>query len=282
MLTISTDGIFDSPLYVAAGYAFLFVLFGNFFVMMGGGQLFFDVAAVVTGRMIGGPAKACVVSSGLYGSISGSPVADVATTGPVSIPIMVRLGLPAANAAAIETAASCGGSMLPPVMGAVAFMMADFTGIPYARIALYALMPALIYYAGIMILVHFEARTLGIGRLPAERDRRLSRAFAANWPSLIPIGVLMWLLMARLFAVLHRGGLDAVGAGRELAEAGRRHRAAALRRRLRGDLQVDGAAGRLGGGGRADHGLHRADRAVGQVHAAAVPAFGRATCGRRC
>ena len=196
MLTISTDGIFDSPLFVAAGYAFLFVLFGNFFVMMGGGQLFFDVAAVVTGRMIGGPAKACVVSSGLYGSISGSPVADVATTGPVSIPIMVRLGLPATNAAAIETAASCGGSMLPPVMGAVAFMMADFTGIAYAKIALYALVPALIYYAGIMILVHFEARTLGIGRLPAEHIVGLSRAFAVNWPSVLPIAALMWLLMA--------------------------------------------------------------------------------------
>jgi TRAP transporter 4TM/12TM fusion protein len=192
--SISVDGIFDTPLYVAAGYAFLFVLFGNFYVMMGGGQLFFDVAAVITGRMIGGPAKACVVSSGLYGSISGSPVADVATTGPVSIPIMVRLGLPPANAAAIETAASCGGSMLPPVMGAVAFIMADFTGLPYAKIALYALVPALIYYAGIMILVHFEARTLGIGRLPAENIVGLRRALAVNWPSLIPIAVLIWLL----------------------------------------------------------------------------------------
>ena len=184
MLTISTDGIFDSPLFVAAGYAFLFVLFGNFFVMMGGGQLFFDVAAVATGRMIGGPAKACVVSSGLYGSISGSPVADVATTGPVSIPIMVRLGIPAANAAAIETAASCGGSMLPPVMGAVAFMMADFTGITYAKIALYATVPALIYYLGIMVFVHFEARTLDIGRMPEDQIVGLSRAFKTNWPSL--------------------------------------------------------------------------------------------------
>ncbi len=195
MLTISTDGIFDSPLYIAAGYAFLFVLFGNFFVMMGGGQLFFDIAAAMTGRMVGGPAKACVVSSGLYGSISGSPVADVATTGPVSIPIMKRMGIPAAHAAAIETASSCGGSMLPPVMGAVAFMMADFTGLPYARIALYAALPALIYYLGIMILVHFEARTLGIGRLPPADIVGLRAALATNWPSLIPIGVLMWLLM---------------------------------------------------------------------------------------
>ena len=103
---------------VAASYAFLFVLFGNFFVLAGGGQLFFDLAAAVTGRMIGGPAKACVISSGLYGSISGSPVADVATTGPVSIPIMRRIGMPAERAGAIEAAASTGGSILPPVMGA--------------------------------------------------------------------------------------------------------------------------------------------------------------------
>ena len=196
MLTISTDGIFDTPLFVAASYAFLFVLFGNFYVMMGGGQLFFDVAAAFTGRMVGGPAKACVISSGLYGSISGSPVADVATTGPVSIPIMKRLGIPASNAAAIETAASCGGSMLPPVMGAVAFMMADFTGIPYSRIALYALVPALIYYFGIMVLVHFEARTLRLRNLPEEDIVGIRSAFATNWPSLLPIGVLMWLLMA--------------------------------------------------------------------------------------
>ena len=123
MQVIGVDGIFGSPLYVAASYAFLFVLFGNFYVMSGGGKLFFDLAAAVTGRMKGGPAKACVFSSGLYGSISGSPVADVATTGPISIPIMKRIGMSAERAGAIEAASSTGGSMLPPVMGAVAFIM---------------------------------------------------------------------------------------------------------------------------------------------------------------
>ncbi len=195
MQTIGTDGVFGSPLYVAASYAFLFVLFGNFYVISGGGQLFFDLAAALTGRMVGGPAKACVLSSGLYGSISGSPVADVATTGPVSIPIMKRIGIPAERAGAIEAAASTGGSMLPPVMGAVAFIMSDFTGIPYFKICLYAALPALGYYLGIFLLVHFDAVRHNLPRLPEEEIVGLKRALVRNWPSLVPIVALIWLLM---------------------------------------------------------------------------------------
>ncbi|MDB5569487.1 MAG: hypothetical protein JWN93_670 [Hyphomicrobiales bacterium] len=195
MQVIGTDGVFGSPLYVAASYAFLFVLFGNFYVISGGGQLFFDLAAALTGRMVGGPAKACVLSSGLYGSISGSPVADVATTGPVSIPIMKRIGIPAEKAGAIEAAASTGGSMLPPVMGAVAFIMADFTGIPYFKICLYAALPALGYYLGIFLLVHFDAVRHDLPRLPEEEIVGLPRALARNWPSVVPIVALIWLLV---------------------------------------------------------------------------------------
>jgi TRAP transporter 4TM/12TM fusion protein len=195
MQTIGTDGIFGSPLYVAASYAFLFILFGNFYVLSGGGQLFFDLAAAITGRMVGGPAKACVVSSGLYGSISGSPVADVATTGPVSIPIMKRLGMSAERAGAIEAAASTGGSMLPPVMGAVAFIMANFTGITYNNICLYAAAPALIYYLGIFTLVHFEAVRLDMGCVPESEIVGLRRALTNNWPSIVPIVVLIVLLV---------------------------------------------------------------------------------------
>lgn len=194
MQTIGTDGIFGSPLYVAASYAFMFVLFGNFYVVAGGGKLFFDIAAALTGRLVGGPAKACVVSSGLYGSISGSPVADVATTGPISIPIMRRIGIPAERAGAIEAAASTGGSMLPPVMGAVAFLMSNFTGIPYHLIALYAYLPALGYYLGVFSLVHFESVRLDLGRVPEEQIVGLKRALAANWTNLVPIAVLIWLL----------------------------------------------------------------------------------------
>lgn len=194
MQVIGTDGIFGSPLYVAASYAFLFILFGNFFVLSGGGQLFFDLGAAITGRMVGGPAKACVLSSGLYGSISGSPVADVATTGPVSIPIMKRLGLSPERAAAIEATSSTGGSMLPPVMGAVAFIMADFTGISYAEICIYATLPALGYYFGIYLLVHFEAVRLNLPRLAEDQIVGVVSALMRNWTSIIPIAVMIWLL----------------------------------------------------------------------------------------
>lgn len=196
MQTVGTDGIFGSPLYVAASYAFMFVLFGNFYVTAGGGKLFFDVAAALTGRMIGGPAKACVVSSGLYGSISGSPVADVATTGPISIPIMKRIGIPAERAGAIEAAASSGGAMLPPVMGAVAFLMSNFTGIPYHLVAFYACLPALGYYLGVFTMVHLEAVRLDLGRVPEHEIIGLRRAIAGNWTSLVPIAVLIWLLLS--------------------------------------------------------------------------------------
>ena len=195
MQVIGTDGVFGTPLYVAASYAFLFVMFGNFYVASGGGQLFFDVAAALTGRYVGGPAKACVVSSGLYGSISGSPVADVATTGPVSIPIMKRIGMPAERAGAIEAAASTGGSMLPPVMGAVAFIMANFTGIPYANICEYAVLPALGYYLGVFVLVHFEAVRLDLARVPEDQIVGLKLALQRNWPSIVPVVVLIWLLV---------------------------------------------------------------------------------------
>lgn len=196
MQTIGTDGIFGDPVYVAAKYAFLFVLFGNLFVVSGGSQLFFDLAAAVTGRSIGGPAKACIVSSALYGTVSGSPVADVATTGPVTIPIMKRIGMSAEQAGAIEAASSIGGAMLPPVMGAVAFLMADFTGTPYYLIAWYALLPSLGYYLAVFVLVHFEATRLGLGRVPEEDIVGLELALARNWPSLLPIAVLIWLLVA--------------------------------------------------------------------------------------
>jgi TRAP transporter 4TM/12TM fusion protein len=196
MQTIGTDGIFGDPVYVAAKYAFLFVLFGNLYVLSGGAQLFFDVAAALTGRSIGGPAKACIVSSALYGTVSGSPVADVATTGPITIPIMKRIGMSAESAGAVEASSSIGGALLPPVMGAVAFLMSDFTGTPYYLVAWYALLPSLGYYLGIFVLVHFEAVRLNLGRVPEEEIVGLRIALARNWPSVIPLAVLIWLLVA--------------------------------------------------------------------------------------
>jgi TRAP transporter 4TM/12TM fusion protein len=196
MMTIQSDGIFGAPLEVAATYAFLFVLFGNFYNKAGGGQLFFDLASAVTGRMRGGAAKACVTASGLYGSVSGSPTADVATTGPLTIPIMIRQGVPPARAAAIESTSSSGGAMLPPVMGAVAFIMSDITNIPYADIVAASWLPSILYYVAIYILVHNEAVRNREPPLPEDQIVPLQRALATGWRHLLPIGAMMWLLLA--------------------------------------------------------------------------------------
>jgi len=195
MMTIMENGIYGAPLEVAATYAFLFVLFGSFYEKSGGGRLFFDLASGVTGRMRGGAAKACVTASGLYGSVSGSPTADVATTGPLTIPIMKKMGIPAARAGAIEATASSGGAMLPPVMGAVAFIMSDITGISYARIAWASVLPALLYYAAIYILVHNEAVKNDEPRLPEEQIVPVGRALAQGWRHLLPLGALIGFLM---------------------------------------------------------------------------------------
>jgi TRAP transporter 4TM/12TM fusion protein len=209
MMTITENGIFGSPLEVAATYAFLFVLFGSFYEKSGGGQLFFELASGVTGRMRGGAAKACVTASGLYGSISGSPTADVATTGPLTIPIMRRMGIPAARAGAIEATASSGGAMLPPVMGAVAFIMSDLTNIPYASIAWASLLPALLYYYSIYLLVHNEAVRNHEARLPEEQIVPVSRALKNGWRHLLPIGALIALLIAGYTPVYVAAGATA-------------------------------------------------------------------------
>jgi TRAP transporter 4TM/12TM fusion protein len=209
MMTITENGIFGAPLEVAATYAFLFVLFGSFYEKAGGGQLFFELASGITGRMRGGAAKACVTASGLYGSISGSPTADVATTGPLTIPIMRRMGIPAERAGAIEATASSGGAMLPPVMGAVAFIMSDLTNIPYASIAWASLLPALLYYYSIYLLVHNEAVRNNEARLPEDEIVPLHRALANGWRHLLPIGALIGLLVAGYTPVYVAAGATA-------------------------------------------------------------------------
>jgi TRAP transporter 4TM/12TM fusion protein len=209
MMTIMENGVFGSPLEVAATYAFLFVLFGSFYEKAGGGQLFFELASGVTGRMRGGAAKACVTASGLYGSISGSPTADVATTGPLTIPIMKRMGIPAARAGAIEATASSGGAMLPPVMGAVAFIMSDLTGISYQSIAWASVLPALLYYYSIYLLVHNEAVRHDEPRLPEDQIVPVWRALSNGWRHLLPIGALIGLLVAGYTPVYVAAGATA-------------------------------------------------------------------------
>ena len=156
-LYLSTEGIFGSTLGVSASYVMLFVLFGAFMEKSGTGQLFMDFAMSLTGHQAGGPGKVAVVSSSLFGTVSGSAVANVMVDGPITIPLMKRTGFRPPFAAAVEAVASTGGQIMPPVMGAAAFVMAEFLAVPYAQVALWAAVPALLYYVAVFFAVHFEA-----------------------------------------------------------------------------------------------------------------------------
>ena len=145
----TTDGVLGLPVRVAATYAFMFVMFGTVLHACGGGDFFFNFAAAISGRSPGGPAKVAVISSGMYGMLSGSPTSDVVTTGSITIPIMKRLGYRGAHAGAIEVSASTGGSLVPPVLGTAAFLMVDFAGLEYLQIAIAAVIPAILYYISI-------------------------------------------------------------------------------------------------------------------------------------
>ncbi len=161
------EGIFGITQRVALTYVYMFVLFGAFLAKSGAGKLITDLALTFSGQAMGGPAKVAVVASGLMGTISGSAVANVATTGSFTIPLMKKTGLSASMAASVEAVASTGGMIMPPVMGAAAFVMAEFLGIPYLRIMKAAIIPALLYYLSIFIVIHFESIRLGIRGLPA-------------------------------------------------------------------------------------------------------------------
>ena len=202
LMVFTTEGIFGAPLRVAATFAFLFVLFGALLNATGAGAFFFNLAAAFTGRAPGGPAKIGVVSSGLFGTISGNPVADVVTTGSVTIPMMKKLGYPAALAGGIEVAASTGGSLAPPVLGAAAFIMAEFTGIPYAEIAIAATIPALLYYVSIYAQVHLRALSLGLRGLDSGDIPTVGDSLLKGWFFLFPIAVLCVGIVLELSATL--------------------------------------------------------------------------------
>ena len=153
----TTDGLFGIPIRVAATYAFLFVLFGTFFEKSGGSNFFFKISKKLAGRTRGAPAKISVLSSALFGTMSGSPTSDVVATGAITIPLMKKFKYSASTAGGIEVAASTGGSLLPPVMGSAAFIMSEFTEIPYLSIVSMALFPALVYYLSLLIQVHFRS-----------------------------------------------------------------------------------------------------------------------------
>lgn len=191
----TTDGLFGVPVRVAATYAFLFVMFGTFLEKAKGGEFFFNLAAAVSGRSVGGPAKIAVSSSALFGTMSGSPTSDVVATGSITIPMMRRLGYRPELAAGIEVAASTGGSLLPPVMGSAAFIMAELTGIGYGSIVLAAILPALLYYLGIFIQVHL--RSVALNLAPLERDAvpTLRETMRRGGHFLLPLAGLVVLLV---------------------------------------------------------------------------------------
>lgn len=190
ILVFTTDGLFGVPIQVVASYVFLFVMFGSFLSKAGGGEFFFNLAAVLTGRTRGGPAKIAVISSGLYGTMSGSPTSDVVATGSITIPVMKRLGYSARFAGAVEVAASTGGSAMPPIMGSAAFILAEYTGVAYREVVYAALIPALLYYLGVFSQVHFRAVRYDL-RPSEDEIPSVSQTFRRGWVFLVPIFIII-------------------------------------------------------------------------------------------
>ncbi|NLA50941.1 MAG: TRAP transporter permease [Alcaligenaceae bacterium] len=190
----TTEGILGTPLQVSSTYIFLFLLFGSFLVQTGVGNYFNDLAVSIAGKRIGGPAKVAVFSSALQGTISGSSVANVVTTGSYTIPMMKKLGYNKNFAGAVEAASSTGGQIMPPIMGAAAFLMIEFAGVPYWEIAKAATIPALLYFAGIWIMTHFEAKRTGLLGLPDDQIPKI-KVVLKRLHLLLPIVIIVLLLL---------------------------------------------------------------------------------------
>jgi TRAP transporter 4TM/12TM fusion protein len=191
----NTEGIYGSSVSVAASYIFLFILFGAVMGKSGMGAFFNDFAMALAGHTKGGPAKVSVIASGLLGSINGSAVANVVTTGAFTIPLMKKTGYSREFAGAVEASASVGGQLLPPVMGAAAFIMAENLGIRYSVIIVHAAIPALLYYLGIIIQVQLRAGKNGLLGLPREQLPKVGRVLKEKGHLLLPIGVLLYFLL---------------------------------------------------------------------------------------
>ncbi|MDR2787763.1 MAG: TRAP transporter permease [Candidatus Accumulibacter sp.] len=191
----NTEGIYGTSVGVAASYIFLFILFGTVMSKSGMGSFFNDLAMALAGHTKGGPAKVSVVSSALLGSINGSAVANVVTTGAFTIPLMKKTGYSKEFAGAVEACSSVGGQALPPVMGAAAFIMAEILGVSYSVIIIHAAIPSLLYYLGVLIQVHLRAGKLGLVGLPRERLPRVKVVLKDKGHLLIPIFLLLYLLL---------------------------------------------------------------------------------------
>ena len=189
------EAIFGIPISVSVSFVFLFVFFGALLERAGAGQYFLDLAFAMVGRMRGGPAKAAILASGMTGMISGSSIANVVTTGTFTIPVMRKIGMPAVKAGAIEVAASTNGQLMPPIMGAAAFIIAEFVGISYLDVIKAAIIPAVISYLALLYISHLEALKLGLRGLPAADIPHLARTFRSGLHYLIPLIILVYLLI---------------------------------------------------------------------------------------
>ena len=189
------DGIFGTIASISSSFVFMFILFGAFLLRSGGGEFVIDLARSVAGRLTGGPGLVAVFASGLTGTISGSAVANTASTGVITIPLMVRAGFPPKFAAAIEASASTGGQLMPPIMGAGAFVMASYTQIPYTTIVAVSVLPALLYFASIAFYVRIEAKRQGVQVVEEDTPGFVELMLGGGLPFLIPIGVLIALLV---------------------------------------------------------------------------------------
>lgn len=195
-LGFGTEGIYGTPTYVSSSYIFLFILFGAFLEQAGMISLFTDFALGLFGHTKGGPAKVAVVSSGLMGTINGSGVANVVTTGQFTIPLMKRFGYNSAFAGGVEATASMGGQIMPPVMGAVAFIMAETINVPYLDICKAAAIPAVLYFLTAFLMVHLEAGRAGLIGIPKDECPDPWAAMRLRWYLILPLAVLVWLLFA--------------------------------------------------------------------------------------
>jgi len=192
---VGTEGIYGIAVGVVATYVFHFVLFGILAQMTGLGRLFMDLATIAAGRFSGGPAKVCVVSSGMFGMISGSAIANAVTTGSLTIPLMKKYGFSSRFAGAVEASASCGGQVTPPVMGASAFVMAELLGVPYKLLVLVAIVPALFHYFACLTMVHLEAKRLRLKGVEPHLIPRLSRVIGESWHLVFPLIALVTMLL---------------------------------------------------------------------------------------
>ena len=195
-LYFTTEGIFGIPLGVSATFIFLFILFGAYLEKSGLGAFFIDLANAVAGWARGGPAKVAVLSSALMGTVSGSSVANVAGTGSFTIPMMKKLGYRPEFAGAVEAAASTGGQLMPPIMGAAAFLMAEMVGVPYIDIAKAATIPAVLYFTGIMIGVHLEAKKNGLKGIPRDQLPKIGRVILEKGHLALPLLAIIYLLIS--------------------------------------------------------------------------------------